>query len=317
MLIAAPERWDEACFAIPAVRAMMHSGMKVGILCREQQQALWETLPGLVVVVFPITAKAKAVAPRLAGHWDAAIAWEPGIAAEACARAKIPRRVGPDEKPLKKLLTHPVANLTKPGPPEHRVRDYLNLIKALGLDPGRPEFFAPADLGIKPEAGTVLLCPDSDFGRSHEWPLDRWLETAKALQASQRTITIAAVPAGAGLGMALVAGLANDTPFFEASPLAEVLPLLAVHQVVLAADGSLPHLAAHVGAACVTLFGPNDPQWKRPLGRRHASVSRHAECAPCFLAKCPLDGRCQQELDNQRVWSALRQTLDLTDTITP
>jgi ADP-heptose:LPS heptosyltransferase len=74
---------------------------------------------------------------------------------------------------------------------------------------------------------------------------------------------------------------------------------------VIAADGSLPHLAAHAGATCVTLFGPNDPVWKRPLGKRHAVVRRHVECAPCLLGKCPLDGRCQRELEADRVWAAI------------
>jgi len=70
------------------------------------------------------------------------------------------------------------------------------------------------------------------------------------------------------------------------------------------------HLAAHVGATCVTWFGPNDPGWKRPLGRRHVVVRRHVECAPCFLPKCPLDGRCQRELDALRVWNAVREKLE-------
>jgi hypothetical protein len=191
------------------------------------------------------------------------------------------------------------------------------LVTALGLQTGRAEFFAPVDIGIPQEAGTVLLCPDSDFGRSHEWPLARWTETAATLMASDRIVTVAGIPGGAQLGQALVASLPGDVPFFEARPLAGVLPLLAVHEVVLAADGSLPHLAAHMGATCVTLFGPNDPQWKRPLGRRHASVSRHVECAPCFLAKCPLDGRCQQELEPQRVWSALHQVFGQVDALRP
>lgn len=317
MLIVAPERWDEACFAVPAVRAVMHSGMRVGVLCRDEQAPFWQTLTGLTVVAFPAGTKAKALALRLRDQWQAVIAWEPSPAAEACARAKIPRRVGPDQRPLSKLLTHPVALPTTAVPQEHRVRHYLALPAALGLDTARPAFFAPAELGIQPELGTVLLCPDSDFGRSYEWPLERWLETARALVASERPVTIACLPGGARLGQALAAGLAGEIPFFEANPLSEVLPLLAVHQVVLAADGSLPHLAAHVGASCITLFGPNDPQWKRPLGRRHACVSRHAECAPCFLPKCPFDGRCQQELDLKRVWAALRQVLDRTDALTP
>ena len=38
----------------------------------------------------------------------------------------------------------------------------------------------------------------------------------------------------------------------------------------------------------VTLFGPNDPAWKRPLGKRHAVVRRHVECAPCLAARCAM-----------------------------
>jgi ADP-heptose:LPS heptosyltransferase len=110
---------------------------------------------------------------------------------------------------------------------------------------------------------------------------------------------------GRGLGKRLAAELGEGVEFFHASPLAGALPLLAVHGLVIAADSSLPHLAAHVGATCVTLFGPNDPVWKRPLGRRHGVVRRHVECAPCLMAKCPLDMRCQNELETGRVWAAV------------
>ena len=103
--------------------------------------------------------------------------------------------------------------------------------------------------------------------------------------------------------------LGESVDFFQTTPLAGVLPFLAVHGLVIAADGSLPHLAAHAGATCVTLFGPNDPAWKRPLGRRHAVVRRHVECAPCLLAKCPLDQRCQSELEADRVWQTVREKL--------
>jgi heptosyltransferase-1 len=197
-----------------------------------------------------------------------------------------------------------------PGRPlEHRVRYYLSLVESLGLDSGRAEFFAPADLKIPAEPGTVLICPDSDFGRSHEWPLTHWEEVAKDLLAAGHRITIASLPGGAGLGHALMTRLGGEIPHFEAHDFVAVLPLLAVHAVVLAADGTLPHLAAHVGATCVTLFGPGDPGWKRPLGKRHAIVRRHVECAPCFLTKCPLDGRCQHELEAWRVSLAVRQKL--------
>jgi len=74
------------------------------------------------------------------------------------------------------------------------------------------------------------------------------------------------------------------------------MALLAVHRVLVAADGSLGHLGALVGTTCLTLFGPGNPVSRRPLGRRHSIARRHVECSPCMLTKCPMDLRCQNEL---------------------
>ncbi len=302
LLVAAPTRWDEACFAVPALRALAASGLEVGIICGEEQEEFWKTLPELRLVVFPAKTKAKKAALTIRGLWKASLAWEEGFAADAMFIAGIGRRLGPAIGKLPKRLTHPLD--ASEGPLEHRVRFYLTAIGGMGIDTARPEFFAPAPLGVEPVDNAVLLCPDSDFGPSHEWPLDRWEEIARRFLTGGRRLTIAGLPGGRGLGKSLAARIGENTGFFEAAPLSGALPLLAVHGKVLAADGSLPHLAGHAGATCVTLFGPNDPAWRRPLGRRHSVVKRHVECAPCLLAKCPLDHRCQKELDVERVWLA-------------
>jgi ADP-heptose:LPS heptosyltransferase len=307
LLVAAPERWDEACFAVPAVRALMASGLGIGVICREEQQEFWQTLAGVEVLAFPAKAKAKAVAAEIRGAWQAAVVWEPGWAAEAVSLAEVPRRLGPMDRKLKKGLTHPLGFSEQPL--EHRVRFYLSAVGEMGVNTLNPEFFAPASIGIEAVAGTVLISPDSDFGPSHEWAPDRWRRIANNLIESGRRVTVAGVDGGRGLGQTLANELDGGVEFFHASPLAGALPLLAVHGLVIAADGSLPHLAAHVGATCVTLFGPNDPAWKRPLGRRHAVVRRHVECAPCLRGTCPLDGRCQRELETDRVWAAVRDKL--------
>lgn len=307
MLVAAPERWDEACFAVPALRALVASGLGTGVLCVESQTDFWQTLPGLSVVSYPAKGKAKLVAREISGNWEAALTWEAGLAAEAFKLASIPRRLGVNERSLQKLVTHPLGFTV--GPLEHRVRHYLAAVEELGIPTARPEFFAPAELGISPVAGAVLLCPDSDFGVSHEWALSKWEEIARTLMADGRRVTIASLDGGRALGKALAGKLGDGIEFFQASPLGGALPILAVHSLVIAADGSLPHLAAHAGATCVTLFGPNDPAWKRPLGRRHLVVKRHVECAPCLLAKCPMDLRCQNELETERVRQAVSEKL--------
>lgn len=307
MLVAAPERWDEACFAVPAVRALIASGLRVGILCEQVQRGFWETVAGLTVIDFPAKAKAKAVAAQIAGSWQASLAWEVGVVAEAFKVAAIPRRLGVDERKLKKLLTHPLD--FSAGPLEHRVRHYLAAIEELGIETGRAEFFAPAPLGVEPIAGVVLLCPDSDFGVSHEWSIERWEEIAKNLIEAGRRVTVLESGGGRDLGKLLFQKIGAAAELLPIPSLDCALPLLAGYGLVVAADSSLPHLAAHAGATCVTLFGPNDPAWKRPLGKRHAIVRRHVECAPCLLAKCQLDMRCQNELETDRVWRVVQEKL--------
>lgn len=298
LLVAAPERWDEACFSVPAIRALCASGLSVGILCRETQAAFWQTLGNLKVLGFPIGARAKAAAPTIS-DWEAAIIWEPGFAADVVKHAKLPRVVGPHQPLLKKILTHPLR--ATQDPLEHRVNYYLSAVEQLGIETTRPTFFAPADLAIKPQPDAILLCPDSDYGPNHEWPLNRWEELARHLNQHGQPLTVAGLEGGRSLGRSLADRLGESTGFLTISPLANSLPTLAAHPRVIAADSSLPHLAAHVGATCITLFGPNDPQWKRPLGRRHSFVRRHVECAPCLLSHCPLDGRCQLELETAAV----------------
>ncbi|MCX8495315.1 MAG: hypothetical protein ORN51_03940 [Akkermansiaceae bacterium] len=307
MLVAAPERWDEACFAVPAVRALMAAGMAVGVVCPADQRGFWESLNGLAVMDFLLNSKPKVVAAGVSGTWEASLAWDTGVAAEVFKIAGISRRLGIAERKLSKLLTHPLE--VRVGPLEHRVRHYLAAVELLGIDTERAEFFMPADLGIHRIDGSVLLCPGSDFGPSHEWEIERWVELGLKLLDTGKSVSVAVEGGGRGLGQMLAARLGDGVEILSWSLGGDAWPLLANYAVVIAADGSLPHLAAHAGATCVTLFGPNDPAWKRPLGRRHAVVRRHVECAPCLLAKCPLDRRCQVELETERVWRAVADKL--------
>ena len=141
------------------------------------------------------------MAAKLSGNWQAALVWENDLAAEAFKLAGIPRRLGPDGGKLKKLLTHPLGFVA--GPLEHRVRYYLAAVEELGIETAQPAFFAPAALGIEPVAGAVLLCPDSDYGPSHEWLLERWLEIATRLLEASSRVTVASVDGGSGMGKIL------------------------------------------------------------------------------------------------------------------
>ena len=127
---------------------LLASGMGVGVLCREEQREFWQTVAGLEVLAFPAKTKASAVAAAIRGLWQAALLWEPGLAAEAVHLAGVPRALGPAERKLKKRLTHPLNIAEKPL--EHRVRFYLSAVEAMGMPALKPEFLHPAHLGVEP-----------------------------------------------------------------------------------------------------------------------------------------------------------------------
>jgi ADP-heptose:LPS heptosyltransferase len=304
LILAVPERWDEACFAVPTIRALSKSGILHAIICREEQELFWSTTSSLPRFLYSSKSSPANLAKQLGNNWETSLTWDSQTPATAFLKAKIPKRLGPTDSPLTKLFTNPLQITEKTS--EHRTRRYINTALSFDIQVNQPEYFTPAPIGIQASPNSVLLCPESDFGPSHEWPLDRWQELAEALLDQGKIITIAGGLGGnRGHGKILANRLGNDVEFFHTAPLAAAIPHLAAHQIVIAADGSLPHLAAHAGSTCVTLFGPNDPSWKRPLGKHHVVLKKHVECAPCLSPKCLMDLRCQTQLEVSKVLSSI------------
>lgn len=298
LLAAAPVAWREACLSMPAMRALKRSGVDLRVLCPQRQVHLWEASGFNQVTAYPEKASARAIAGLLEKS-GTALAWEAGEAADALAKAGIPRRLGPPAKGLEKRLTERINLVEEAGPIRHRVQFYLGIAGKLGAETMVAENFTPAAIGVPHDPGRVLLVPDSDFGSHFEWPLERWVELARALQESGKQVRIGISGA---LGEKLATGMEGaDSVRLELPALEE----LAAHGLCIAADGSVPHLAAHVGTTCLVLFGPGEPEWMRPLGRQHGIARRKAECSPCFASKCVMDLRCQNELEVAEVLRVL------------
>jgi heptosyltransferase-2 len=308
MLVISPARWGEACFLVPSVRALIAAGLKPLVLCAEEMCEFWRSIPGLEVMTHASNAKPKSIAADLsAKNFHSALMWEASPAADAARVAKIGNRIGPAIKPLKKILTQAIA--VDDAATDHRVRFYLQITMQMGVETYLPEFFAPLGPPAASRSEQILLCPDSDFGSSHEWPLDRWLEIARDLIDAGEKLLLIRTNSGRQLAARMAEALGDEIECEDIGASHEAFPLFTDHRLFIGADGSMPHLASHFGATCVVLFGPNDPNWKRPLGKRHTVLRHHVECAPCLLAKCPLDLRCQNELETARVTTAIREAI--------
>lgn len=304
LVVVAPCDLRELCFSLPATRALAAAIPGLTVLFPACQQAFWDLSGISGLLPYPTDATARRIAPLLDGH-PAALLWEAGAAADACVRAGVSERIGLPAAGLAKRLTRPLERRIEPGPAEHEVRRYLDTARELGVDPMQAEFFAALETGVERDPQRMLLVPGSDYGGHFEWPIERWAELAGELRREGRTLEVGGPePAAAALAGQL------DLPRLAPHP-ADPAPLAAYGWCV-AADGSLPHLAAAVGTPCAVLFGPGDPERHRPLGKQHVWIRRKAECAPCQQPKCPLDLRCQNELEVRRVLDHLPPLAELS-----
>ncbi len=290
LLVAAPVEWREACLSMPAMRALKRMGTAVRVLCPQRQAELWRASGFGELTAYPDKASARQIAGLL-GKQPVSLAWEAGEAGDAFAKAGIPRRLGPPAKDLEKRLTESIVVSEAPGPIQHRVNYYLGLVEKLGAEAMVAENFKPVGIYVPRAVDRMLLVPDSDLGAHYGWLPARWEALAKALLEQGKLLRIAT---SGKLGEALAKALpAVETVKVELPAMEE----LAAHGLCITADGSVPHLAAHVGTKCIVLFGPGEPEWMRPLGKQHRIARRKAECSPCFAAKCVMDLRCQNDLE--------------------
>ena len=77
----------------------------------------------------------------------------------------------------------------------------------------------------------------------------------------------------------------------------------------MSGDTGVAHLAAAVGVATVTLFGPTDRRLTAPRGRKSRTLDRAAPCAPCFLPRCPIDHVCLTRIEPDEVLHEVRQAV--------
>lgn len=293
MLVAAPSSWRDACFSLPATRALA-AVCEVTIFCPGPQAPLWQAVRCGEVVVHD--GSKPGIAAALPSR-QRVLLWEDGPVAKACVKARIPQRTGLPAKGLAKRLTDPLERMVHPGPPEHEVRRFLEAVALFGAKPLEPRWFEPVE--IPKTGGTTLIAPDSDFGPHFNWPVERWTEVFSELVPDPRRVKVAPGPLGHALAVQLGLDLASlDRPTDAGR-----------FQRLIGADASLPHVAGALGTKCAVLFGPGDPRLTRPLGKQHATIRQPVECSPCFAGACLLDGRCQQDLEVERVVDELTRFL--------
>ena len=122
------------------------------------------------------------------------------------------------------------------------------------------------------EAGADLTAPyavihPGSGGRAKCWPLGRFIELARRLQADGRRAVFALGPAEVERWAPTeLRAIADDFAVLTCPPLATLAGAAAGASAYVGNDSGVSHLAAAVGCPTVAIFGPTRPEHFAPIG---------------------------------------------------
>ncbi|HVL99660.1 MAG TPA: glycosyltransferase family 9 protein [Egibacteraceae bacterium] len=154
---------------------------------------------------------------------------------------------------------------------EHEVVRWCRLLDAHGIpaDPRRLDLVVDPAAAPAVARGATLLHPGAASG-ARRWPVDRWVEVARAERAVGRPVTITGGPAEIpdATAIADAAGVPPEAVLAGRTGLAELAAAVAAADRVVCGDTGVAHLATAVGTPSVVLFGPVPPSEWGPPGDR-------------------------------------------------
>lgn len=157
----------------------------------------------------------------------------------------------------------------------------------------------------------VAIAPGAAYGTAKRWLPERFAAAADAL-ATERDAEV------------LVLGAAGERPLGEwigqrvrsrvrvlcgETTIPELVGILAESDVLLTNDSGTMHVAAALGRPVVAVFGPTDWRETAPVGPHARFVREPVHCTPCLLRDCPIDHRCMERVDVDRVVATARELL--------
>jgi lipopolysaccharide heptosyltransferase I len=186
----------------------------------------------------------------------------------------------------------------------HAVEEYLQVVHALGVEPGPPEFAlrpSPAAIaavdrlfaahGISSAAPLLVVNPSASQAWK-QWGHDRWVRVISALERDGVVaLAGAAAHAAAHAGIARASGGAV-VDLTGKTTLAEMVALLDRASLHLAPDTGTVHVAAALGVPVVTIYGPTQPWRVGPFGQPGAVLYGGDRCGWGCPAYCVHGRRC-------------------------
>jgi ADP-heptose:LPS heptosyltransferase len=166
---------------------------------------------------------------------------------------------------------------------------------------------------ISPLTGWVSINPFSRWTYK-EWDMEKWRQVALFIW---KRYALPAVIIGSDAEAKRAAELVaySQSPIYNLAgktTLRELSALLQMSRLHIGVDSAAPHIAAAVGTATLTIYGPTDWEDWAPRGDNHQVILPEMECSPCHRKGCDGKGRslCLDSLDVAKVQSAVEKMMN-------
>jgi len=212
--------------------------------------------------------------------------------------------------------------LPLPSPRRHQIDEYAALLEPLGVTIARPvpswRLAKDADADARVDAllagaGVDLahvpvgLHLGAAFGSSKLWPAEAFGDLARRLRDAGLSPVLLGTTDDADTAARVEGAAGGPLPSLVGRDHPALLPrLLSRLRCLVSGDTGVAHLAAAVGVATVTLFGPTDRRLTAPRGQQARTLDRAVPCSPCFLPTCPIDHVCLTRIAPEAVLREVR-----------
>lgn len=308
-------------------------------------QGLRKVRPDLTVVVGAPPATADVY--RLSRAVDSVIpppSWKTGFPARYDKAVILPRsfrsalesfplsgqRVGFASEGRSFLLTRPLSYEKWRAGHRHQSTYYETLFREVD---SRVQFEAPrfafspeeirrirSRLGeeILSSAPLIAVNPGAYYGRAKTWPVHHFATLLSALldQSPTARILLFSGQADRPLADEIAKRVADSRLRSLAGQLTlrESSAALSLCDFLITNDSGMMHLGGATGRKGLALFGPTDPVATGPVASLDGTglrILRHpVSCQPCFLRECPIDHRCMERLEPDRVLAEVQNSLE-------
>jgi len=240
--------------------------------------------------------------------------------------AGIPERVGYNKK-MGFLLTTKIPHTKQLGQ-KHESEYTLDVLRAVGIQPGEPKLFMPvnkiADRRVEEllyskgviDSDIIVCIHPSASCPSKRWNIGKFAVLAERIVATfNAKVAIVAGPlekaSGDELASHIKRGAVNLSGILSVGELAALLKRSALF---ISNDSGPVHAAVAVGTPVISIFGRNEkglsPMRWRPLGKDDVVIHKEVGCKECLAHNCKIGFKCLEKISTQEVLDAVRKFSD-------